>query len=114
MNVFRNETHNVMLLDICNIFACSTRMCCELGEGEEEVENQGWSRVKVSSQGTDLTGQRSLRMRTNEAYQKEAVKQEIVEQLSTGCTLDSNLTPHFLPFTSVHKSLSHIFGAKNA
>ena len=107
--VFRNETHNVKLLsvDTClkHFFAYSTWMCCELGEGEEEVENQGRSRVKVSSQGTDLKCQRSLSMRAK-ADQKEAVKQEIVKQLSTGCTTDSNSTPHFSSFNVIHKSRS--------
>ena len=121
--VFRNETHNVKLNYVglhdrmisgqhghqgtvrmyFNFFAYSTWMCCELGEGEEEVENQGRSRVKVSSQGTDLNGQRSLRMRANEADQKEAVRQEIVKQLSTGCTQDSNSTPHFSSFNVITK-----------
>lgn len=96
--VFRNETHDVKLKDVSSYFACDTWMCCERGEGEEEVENQGWSRVKVSSQGTDLKGQWSLRMRANEADQKEAVRQEIVKQLSTGCTIDSNSTPLFSSF----------------
>lgn len=88
MIVFRNETHNVRILSDRQYFAYGTWMCCERGEGEEEVENQGWSRVKVSSQGTDLIGsQWSLRMRANEA-----------EQNSTGCTLDSNSTPLFSSF----------------
>ena len=109
--VFRNETHNVKLLSVSTLimsfFAYGTWMCCERGEGEEEVENQGRSRVKVSSQGTDLKGQWSLRMRANEANQKETVKQEIVKQLSTGCTTDSNSTPHFSSFiASFHKSRS--------
>ncbi len=85
MNVFRNETRNVKLLNVVINVACKTWMFCERGEGEEEIENQGWSRVKVSSQGTDLEGQWPLRMRANEAYQK----------LSTGCTKDSNSTPLF-------------------
>jgi hypothetical protein len=102
--VFRNETHNVKLISVWQFFAYSTWMCCERGEGEEQVENQGRSRVKVSSQGTDLKGQWSLRMRANEANQKEAVEQkivfgqEVVKQLSTGCTIDSNSTPHFSSF----------------
>jgi hypothetical protein len=94
MNVFRNETHDVRILGVAHI-ARGTWMCCGRGEGEEEVENQGWSRVIVSSQGTDLTGQWSLRMRANEADRKKAVKQLIVFQFSTGCTLDSNSTPLF-------------------
>ena len=78
--VFRNETHNVKLISVKQyFFACSTWMCCERGEGEKEVESQGRSRVKVSSQETDLKGQRSLRMRAK-ANQKRIVKQEIVEQ----------------------------------
>lgn len=95
MFVFRNETHDVKIISDKQYFAYSTWMCCERGEGEEEVENQGWSRVKVSSQGTDLTGQWSLRMRANEADRKRAVQQEIAKQFSTGCTLDSNSTPLF-------------------
>ncbi len=99
--VFRNETHDVKLIRVVNIFASGTWMCRERGEGEEEVENHGRSRVKVSSQGTDLKGQWSLRMRANEADQKKAVRQEIVKQFSTGCTLDSNSTPHFSSFNVI-------------
>jgi hypothetical protein len=89
MNVFRNETHDVKILVVSNYFACGTWMCRKRGEGEEEIENQGWSRVKVtisfSSQGTDLKGQWSLRMSDNKAERT----------LSTGCTKDSNSTPLF-------------------
>ncbi len=109
--VFRNETHSAKLNHvgrqvretrdqssrqsivrlINNFFACDTWMCRELGEGKEEVENHGRSRVKVSSQETDLLGQWSLRMRANEAEQKN----------STGCTIvDSNFPPHLLSSTS--------------
>lgn len=101
--VFRNETHDVKLRSVSHLiyfFARSTWTCCELGEGEEEVENHGRSRVKVSSQETDLKGQWSLRMSANEAEKKEAVRQEIVKQFSTGCTTDSNSTPHFSSFKS--------------
>ena len=112
--VFRNETHSAKLNNVgrhdrdnsdqCsrqnlvrllyNFFACDTWMCRELGEGKEEVENHGRSRVKVSSQETDLLGQWSLRMRANEAEQKN----------STGCTkVDSNFPPHFSSFNVVSK-----------
>lgn len=73
--VFRNETHDVKLRDVSIgiglVNACSTWMCCERGEGEEEIENHGRSRVKVSSQGTDLNGQWSLRMRAHKANLKK-------------------------------------------
>jgi hypothetical protein len=98
MNVFRNETQHVTLLNVGSNFAFNTWMYWELGEGEEEVENQGWSRVKVSSQGTISKGQWSLRMRANGANKRKTVKQEIVKQLSTGCTIDSNSTPLFSSF----------------
>ena len=121
--VFRNETHSAKLNYVgrqvreirdqnsrkssvrlfYNFFACDTWMCRELGEGKEEVENHGRSRVKVSSQETDLKGQWSLRMRANEADRKRAVRQEIVKQFSTGCTLDSNFPPHFSSFNVVSK-----------
>lgn len=98
MIVFRNETHNVKILSDSPYFAYGTWMCCERGEGEEEVENQGWSRVKVSSQGTDLIGsQWSLRMRANEA-----------EQNSTGCAKDFYSTPHFSSFRIVSKIVSSV------
>ncbi len=113
--VFRNETHSAKLNYVgghpstfaqlrrqsivhlfYNFFACDTWMCRELGEGKEEVENHGRSRVKVSSQETDLIGQWSLRMRANEAEQKN----------STGCTtVDSNFPPHLLSSTSFLKSV---------
>ena len=95
MNVFRFETHSDTILDVSTNFACSTWMCCERGEGEEEIENQGWSRVKVSSQGTDLKGQWSLRMRANEANQIKAVKQEIVQQEVQDVRLELLLTSPF-------------------
>ncbi len=120
--VFRNETHSAKLnyvgrqdRETCdqssrqsivhlfyNFFACDTWMCRELGEGKEEVENHGRSRVKVSSQETDLIGQWSLRMRANEAETKKTVRQEIVKQFSTGCTTDSNFPPHLLSSTSAN------------
>ena len=93
--VFRNETHNAKLKVINNIFACGTWTCRERGEGEEEVYYHGRSRVKVSSQGTDLTGQWSLRMRDNRADQEEANLSVMTDPLSTGCTTDSNSTPLF-------------------
>lgn len=94
--VFRNETHDVKL-KVVSINACSTWMCCKRGEGEEEIENHGRSRVKVSSQGTDLNGQWSLRMRAHKANLKK----------STGCTIiDSYSTPLFSPQTaSINRDL---------
>jgi hypothetical protein len=88
--VFRNETHRDNI-DSDSIFAWNTWMYFKRGEGEEEIENHGRSRVIVSSQGTDFTGQWLLRMRARKANQETA----LMKQLSAGCTTDSNSTPLF-------------------
>ncbi len=92
--VFRNETHCSKLKQIESIFnARSTWMCCERGEGEEEIDNHGRSRVKeVSSQGTicngQLKGQSVLRMSAYRPTQKTIEVQDARQ--------DSDSTPLFL------------------
>ena len=49
--------HNDTTFNNISIYASDTRMCLERGEGEEEIANHGWSRVKVFSQETEATGQ---------------------------------------------------------
>ncbi len=90
--VFQNETH-CGKLNYVEVFinACSTWMCCERGEGEEEVTYHGRSRVKVvSSQGTickgQLKGPTVLRMSARSTQKTEK---------SAGCTENSDSTPLF-------------------
>jgi len=78
--VFRNETQRCKLKGVEQDFnACVTWMWCKRGEGEEEIDNHGRSRVKVvSSQGTNLyfgqlKGLQVLRMRAKKPTQ-ETVK----------------------------------------
>jgi len=91
--VFRNETHCDKLNLVEMIFNVqSTWMCFERGEGEEEIDNHGRSRVKeVSSQGTICNGQLKgpivLRMRAERPTQKTNEVQDARH--------DSDSTPHF-------------------
>ena len=61
-NMFRNETENIkMKLLVSDIW-----MCLKRGEGEEEIANHGWSRVKSFSQETEAIGQRTSRIDEHE------------------------------------------------
>lgn len=86
--VFQNETHCGKLNYVeVSINACGTWMCCERGEGEEEVTYHGRSRVKVvSSQGTickgQLKGQEVLRMRADRSTQKTREVQDARQTLT--------------------------------
>ena len=81
INVFRNETQHCKLKSVERYFnTCGTWMCCKCGEGEEEIDNHGRSRVKVvSSQGTNLyigrlKGLQVLRMRAKKPTQETVKK----------------------------------------
>lgn len=75
-------------------------MFCECGEGEEEIDNHGRSRVTlVSSQGTickigRLKGLQVLRMRAKKPTQETVIKVQDVRK-------DSNSLPIFLPSTKL-------------
>jgi hypothetical protein len=51
--------HNDTTFNNISIYASDTRMCLERGEGEEEIANHGWSRVKVFSQETEAKSQQT-------------------------------------------------------
>lgn len=51
--------HNESAFNKIKLFASDTWMCFMHGEGEEEIANHGWSRVKSFSQETGATGQQS-------------------------------------------------------
>lgn len=53
--LFHNDTTFNKLI----IYASDTWMCLEHGEGEEEIANHGWSRVKVFSQETEAKSQQT-------------------------------------------------------
>jgi hypothetical protein len=51
--------HNDTTFNNISVYASDTRMCLERGEGEEEIANHGWSRVKVFSQETEAKSQQT-------------------------------------------------------
>lgn len=51
--------HNDTTFNNIRIYASDTWMCLERGEGEEEIANHGWSRVKVFSQETEAKSQQT-------------------------------------------------------
>lgn len=55
--VFQNDTMFTRILLVSNTWMCWVR-----GEGEEEIANHGWSRVKSFSQETGAKGQRTPRI----------------------------------------------------
>lgn len=53
--LFRNDT----VFTRIEFIVSDTWMCLERGEGEKEIANHGWSRVKSFSQETGATGQQT-------------------------------------------------------
>lgn len=51
--------HNDTTFNKLSMKASDTWMCWERGEGEEEIANHGWSRVKVFSQETEAKSQQT-------------------------------------------------------
>ncbi len=47
--------------NIIKLYVLDTWMCLRRGEGEKEIENHGWSRVKSFSQETEAKGQHRSR-----------------------------------------------------
>ena len=101
--VFRNETQHCKLESIDSVFNTrDTWMCCECGEGEEEIDNHGRSRVTtVSSQGTicnigRLNGSKGTQDESRKANSRDSQKVQDVRK-------DSNSLPIFSSFSRSHK-----------
>lgn len=61
--LYRNETSlDKMKESIFTIYSTNSWMSLLAGEGEEEIENHGWSRVKSFSQETEARGQQTPRI----------------------------------------------------
>lgn len=60
--VFQNDT----TFNRINLLVSDTWMCWRRGEGEEEIANHGWSRVKSFSQETGAIGQQAPRIGEHE------------------------------------------------
>jgi hypothetical protein len=93
--VFRNETKNYKIESVNSVFLVSdfvsvTWMLRKLGEGELEIENQGWSRVyKVFSQETGAIGQHPPRIGDRPKLKSLQVQD---------ARFDSDSTPHLFRF----------------
>lgn len=81
--VFRNDT----VFNRIDFVASDTWMCLGLGEGEEEIENHGRSRVKSFSQETGAIGQQAPR---NGEYEPKLHSKSQVQ--------DAHDSPTQLPF----------------
>lgn len=88
--------HNDTTFNNIRIYASDTRMCLERGEGEEEIANHGWSRVKVFSQETEAKSQQTPMI--GEYGQKLHSKSQVQ---------DAQDSPTRLPFFSSSKFLHH-------
>lgn len=86
--LFQNDTaFNKMNL------VSDTWMCLERGEGEKEIANHGWSRVKSFSQETGAIGQQRSR---SDQYEPKLYSQSQVQ--------DAHDSPTQLPFFSFSQS----------
>lgn len=87
--LFRNETA-LNKLKVLEYLVSDTWMCLERGEGEKEIDNHGWSRVKVFSQETGDEAQRTPRIGAH--GQKKSQVQDAHDSLT--------LTPLFFSFSN--------------
>lgn len=102
--VFRNETQACKLKSVDQVFNTrGTWMFCECGEGEEEIDNHGRSRVTVvSSQGTicnigRLNGSKGPQDESHKANSRDSQKVQDVRK-------DSYSLPIFSSFKKIVQS----------
>jgi hypothetical protein len=84
--------HNDAPFNKLNLYVLDTWKCLGRGEGEEEIANHGWSRVKVFSQETEAIGQQGHGVtKLSRSYTLKSQAQDVHDS--------PNLTPHFFSFS---------------